>query len=147
MNPEFNSKYGTIIQHQGVSGFDLDKVADELYIKKENIVKAIILESKDLKPIVCIIRVVDRLNNKLIKKLYTRNFSFMSEEHLSQIDLTPGSIPPFIGFNLNFKTYIDSNLSLYNDYFGSGGSIYNACKFNISNYIELGAEVKNLTTN
>ena len=144
MNLQFDSRYGKIIQHKA-SGFNLDDVANELSINKQNIVKAIILESKDLDPIVCVIRAVDRLNNRIIKKEYSKNYSFMSEENLLKINLSPGAIPPFIGFELKFKTYIDTNLSFDETYYGSGGSVYSACEFRISNYIQLGAKLFKLS--
>ena len=144
MNPEINNRYGTIIEHQA-SGFNLDNVANELSILKEFIVKAILLESKDLEPILCIIRAVDRLNGKIIKKIYSKNYSFMKEENLSKFNLSPGAIPPFIGFQLNFTTFIDTKISTDHFYYGSGGSVFNACKFTLSNYSQLGAKLIKLT--
>lgn len=136
--------YGEIIEHKA-SGFNLNEVAQELHITLEDIVKAIIMEFSDLKPIICIIRSVDRLKTKNIKQLTGKKFSFMTEEHLNELNLSPGAIPPFIGFQLHYKTYIDNNLQSKSFFYGSGGSVYNACKFNVINYIDLGATFENLT--
>lgn len=144
MNPRIDNRYGTIIEHQ-VSGFNLDNVAKELSIQKEFIVKAILLEAKGLDPILCIIRSNDRLNGKIIKKIYAKNYFFMKEEHLSNLNLSPGAIPPFIGFQLKIKTFVDAHLSEEDFYYGSGGSVFNACKFRIQDYIELGAIILKLT--
>ena len=145
MTSEFDLRYGEIIQHK-VSGFKLEDVANELSIKLENIVKAIILEYSNVNPIVCIIRSVDRLQTKNIKILTGKKFSFMKDDNLSKLGVSPGAIPPFIGFQHHFKTFIDEKLSLDDNYYGSGGSVYNACKFSVPNYIQLGGEIKNLTT-
>ena len=145
MRINFNKKYGETIEHTA-SGFNLDDVADELKIEKENIVKAIIMEYKDKEPIVCIIRSVDRLITKNIKQITGFKFSFMKEENLSKYNVTAGAIPPFIGFNMNFTTYIDDKLKETESYFGSGGSNYNACKFKVLDYVKLGALVENLTS-
>lgn len=144
MNLEIDNRYGTIIEHQA-SGFNLDDVADELSIEKKFIVKAILLEAKDHEPILCIIRAVDRLNGKIIKKIYTKNYSFMKEENLSKFNLSSGAIPPFIGFQHKIKTYIDTSVSKDEFYYGSGGSVFNACKFKVPDYVALGAIIVKLT--
>lgn len=144
MSSNFDPKYGEIIEHNA-SGFNLDDVAKELYINLDDIVKAIIMEFGNLEPIVCIIRSVDRLKTKNIKQLTGKKFSFMIYEHLNKLNLSPGAIPPFIGFQFHFKTYIDNNLQSKRYFYGSGGSVYNACKFNVANYIDLGAKFENLT--
>lgn len=145
MTSKFDFRYGEIIPHQS-SGFNLEDVVKELSINLENIVKAIILEYKNMDPIVCIIRSTDRLQTKNIKILTGKKFSFMKDDNLSKLEVSPGAIPPFIGFQHHFKTFIDEKLSLKDYYYGSGGSVYNACKFSAPNYLSLGAEIKNLTT-
>ena len=144
MDSKLDKRFGEIIPHKA-SGFNLDEVAQELSIKNENIVKAILLEAKDVEPILCIIRSTDKLDNKIVKKLYSKNFSFMKEDHLSERNLSTGAIPPFIGFQLNIKTYIDTKLDIDDFYYGSGGSVFNACKFLVSNYLILGAEITKLS--
>ncbi len=146
MDSDLNKYYGEIIPHKS-NGFYLDDVAQELSITKDKIVKAILLEAKDLEPILCIIRSVDKLDNKLIKKFYSKNFSFMKEENLSRLGLSPGAIPPFIGFQLKINTFIDHNIQVDDYYYGSGGSVFNACKFLVSEYIKLDAKVLKLTKN
>lgn len=143
MDKKLDNKYGEILEHKA-SGFNLDDVASELHIQKELIVKAILMEYKDKDPILCIVRSVDKLKTKNIKLLTGFKYSFMKEESLTKLHLSPGAIPPFIGFQLAIKTYIDENLTA-DYYYGSGGSVFNACKFSINIYGSLGAEMKNLT--
>jgi prolyl-tRNA editing enzyme YbaK/EbsC (Cys-tRNA(Pro) deacylase) len=137
-------KYGEIIQHRS-SGFNIDDVAKELSIKKENIVKAILLDYRDEKPVLFIIRVVDKLSSKNMKILFGKKYSFMKNENLERLNLSPGAIPPFIGFIQNFKTFIDRKLLEKEYYYGSGGSLFSACKFLVDDYLKLGAEITILT--
>lgn len=146
MATHFDPKFGEIIDHKA-SGFHLDDVANELNITLDKIVKAILMEYKDKEPILCIVRSIDRIKTKNIKKLTGYKFSFMKEESLSKLHLSPGAIPPFIGFQLGIKTFVDENLQKDEFYYGSGGSVYNACKFSIKDYVFLGGIIKNLTKN
>ena len=144
MVEKFNKNHGEVIEHSS-SGFNIEDVAKELEIKEESIVKAILMDYKNEEPVLCIIRVVDKLKTKNIKKITGFKFSFMKEENLEKLNLSAGAIPPFVGFVLNIKTYIDKNLT-DEFYYGSGGSIFNACKFRVKNYLELGAKIANLTS-
>lgn len=143
MGTKINPQFGELIDHKA-SGFHLDDVANELQITTDKIVKVIIMEFKDKEPILCIIRSVDKLKTKNIKQLTGFKYSFMKEENLTKHNLSAGAVPPFIGFMLNIKTFIDENLK-ENFYYGSGGSVYSACKFSVENYLALGATIKNLT--
>ena len=144
MTYNYDARYGEILNHT-TSGFELEKLVQELHITKDQVVKAILMEYKDQQPILCIIRVVDKLGTKNVKNLTGYKYSFMKEETLTNINLAPGAIPPFIGFELKIKTYIDKNLVKNQFYYGSGGSVYNACKFSVKEYENLGAEISNLT--
>lgn len=143
MQQNLDQKYGIIINHKA-SGFNLDDVAKELQVDKKNIIKAILLEYKNQEPILCIIRSIDKLLTKNLKLLTGFKYSFMKEESLNKLNLSPGSIPPFIGFQLGIRIFVDKKLD-DDYYYGSGGSVFNACKFLVKNYISLGAMIKNLT--
>ena len=144
MEEPVNKRYDEIINHT-TSGFELDKLVQELHISKNQVVKAILMEYKDQPPILCIIRVIDKLGTKNVKLLTGYKYSFMKEESLTKLHMAPGAIPPFIGFELKIKTYIDQRLDENQFYYGSGGSVYNACKFSVKEYVNLGAEFNNLT--